>query len=52
MEWKEALLSALSQLRLAHPALPQLRDFQVNLGRFHTRLYAVRAVLPPCQLIL
>ena len=25
-----ALLSALSQLRLAHPALPQLRDFQVS----------------------
>ena len=38
MERRGALLSALSQLRLAHPALPQLRDFQVNLGPFHTRL--------------
>ena len=38
MERRGALLSALSQLRLAHPALPQLRDFQVNLSPFHTRL--------------
>ena len=30
MERRGALLSALSQLRLAHPALPQLRDFQVS----------------------
>ena len=39
MERREALLSALSQLRLAHPALPQLRDFQVNLGSFHTKTH-------------
>ena len=38
MERRGALLSALSQLRLAHPTLPQLRDFQVNLGPFHTWL--------------
>ena len=38
MERRGALLSALSQLRLAHPALPELREFQVNLGPFHTRL--------------
>ena len=38
MERRGALLSALSQLSLAHPALPQLRDFQVNLGPFHTWL--------------
>ena len=30
-----ALLSALSSLRLAHPALPQLRDFQVSPCPFH-----------------
>ena len=29
MEKRQALLSALSQLRSAHPELPQLRDFQV-----------------------
>ena len=32
MSKREALLSALAQLRVAHPALPQLRDFQVSPG--------------------
>ena len=35
MSKREALLSALAQLRVAHPALPQLRDFQVSPGPFH-----------------
>ena len=32
MSKREALLSALAQLRVAHPALPLLRDFQVSPG--------------------
>ena len=36
MDKREALLGALSQLRIAHPALPELRDFQVRPGPFHT----------------
>ena len=36
MDEREALLGALSQLRIAHPALPELRDFQVRPGPFHT----------------
>ena len=35
MSKREALLSALAQLRVAHPTLPQLRDFQVSPGPFH-----------------
>ena len=35
MSKREALLSALAQLRVAHPALPQLRDFQVSRRPFH-----------------
>ena len=34
MSKREALLSALAQLRVAHPALPQLRDFQASPGPF------------------
>ena len=36
MEKREALLNALSQLRSAHPALPQLRDFQVSPGNMYS----------------